>query len=191
MILCPLCVLGMLQRGSDDALSKIEAMIRGAQGAVQQHPVAAAVEPVQAIEQTRTEPPPPARGAWDNTTDSLLVLPEPEQQSRPPQAQEPKQPYRTYVDNSTAKKMFLGSDYNVSMEETMLQEAVKEKAHWLQCLDAYTNMEPVGTEYNESRMILSETAVVWIKVILVIPITSKLIDTIIYVHNSIALITTL
>lgn len=140
-------------------MNKIETMIRGLQGgglasdARNKLPVA----PSKAAES-------PPRDSWDATSESLLVLPEPVQAVRESVIEEIRQPYRTYVDTSTPKQLFLGRDYNASMEDTMLQEAIKEKRHWLQCLDTYTNMEPVGTEYNESRMILSETAVVWIKV---------------------------
>ena len=122
------------------------------------------------VDSTRHEP------ELNNTTDSLIVLPEEYSHNAGSSSRAEHRPhsegsvrrrdqtYRTHVDTSTPKKTFLGDDYNISMEETMLQQAVREKKAWIQCMDRYTNMEPVGTEYNESRMILSESAVVWIKV---------------------------
>ena len=114
------------------------------------------------------------RNDLGDTSSSLLIIPDEDSQpsnlksqheihQRQDNQTQPSR-YRTYVDTSSTQRQFLGESYNISMEETMLQAAVKEKRVWLQCIDRYTNMEPVGTEFDESRMILSETAIVWIKI---------------------------
>lgn len=157
---------GLLRKDKDNALDKIENLIRSQQvvapAPVKENQPAGPDDTLHLSDDTR---------GFDKTTESLIVM-SPPHPSRPDANNSTgnnassQQPYRTYVNVLSPKKTFLGDDFNVSMEETMMREAIAEKGAWMQCLDMYTNMETMGTEYNESRMILSETAIVWIKVCL-------------------------